>query len=77
MAEAKLKDPLHAAVLEKAWGGPSGSLNYDGAKARIGEILKELMAGGEQSEAIRSIRELALPFFLHEVGCRVYGMSLQ
>ena len=66
-AEAKLKDPLHALALEQAWGGPPGTMSYEAAKEKIQMVLEELAAGGEQSEAMRRIRELELPFFHHEV----------
>lgn len=66
MAEAHLATPHHAERVERAWGG-TGQATVAGAKAKIGELLKEYVVSGDKAEACRCIRELNMPFFHHEV----------
>ncbi|KAL6652505.1 hypothetical protein ACP70R_011430 [Stipagrostis hirtigluma subsp. patula] len=71
-----LSAPHHAELVERKWGG-STHFTVEEAKKRIQDILREYIESGDIDEAFRSIRELSLPFFNHEVVKRalVFGME--
>ncbi|KAL6838843.1 hypothetical protein ACP4OV_031279 [Aristida adscensionis] len=71
-----LSAPHHAELVERKWGG-STHFTVEEAKKRIQDILREYLESGDMDEAFRSIRELSLPFFHHEVVKRalIFGME--
>eukprot|EP00246_Nothoceros_aenigmaticus_P013530 TRINITY_DN4718_c0_g1_i1.p1 TRINITY_DN4718_c0_g1~~TRINITY_DN4718_c0_g1_i1.p1 ORF type:complete len:725 (+),score=184.72 TRINITY_DN4718_c0_g1_i1:48-2222(+) len=58
--------PHHAEVVERRWGGTT-HVTVEEVKKRIGHLLSEYVESGDKAEACRSIRELNVPFFHHEV----------
>lgn len=66
MAAGHLRAPDHASYLEQVWGGTGGA-TVRKYRDKISNILEELKVSGDVGEACRSVREMNLPFFHHEV----------
>ena len=61
-----LSSPLHAEVIEHRWGG-STHVTLEEVKRKISDLINEYVEIGDMVEACRSIRDLNVPFFHHEV----------
>ncbi|XP_078441511.1 MA3 DOMAIN-CONTAINING TRANSLATION REGULATORY FACTOR 3-like [Wolffia australiana] len=62
--------------LLRCWGGSTGRAVED-AKDRIEKLLEEYESGGDVGEACRCVRELAMPFFNHEVVKKAVVMAME
>jgi phosphoribosylformylglycinamidine (FGAM) synthase PurS component len=71
-----LSAPHHAELIERKWGG-STQITVEEAKKRITDLLKEYIKNGDTAEACRCIRELAVPFFHHEVVKRALTLGME
>uniref|UniRef100_A0A0D9X3Y4 MI domain-containing protein n=1 Tax=Leersia perrieri TaxID=77586 RepID=A0A0D9X3Y4_9ORYZ len=71
-----LSAPHHAELLERRWGG-STRTTVDAVKLRVTDLLKEYIKNGDTAEACRCIRELAVPFFHHEVVKRALTLGME
>ncbi|CAM0910830.1 unnamed protein product [Alopecurus aequalis] len=71
-----LSAPHHAELLERRWGG-SVSNTVEEVKRRITDLVKEYIRNGDTDEACRCIRELAVPFFHHEVVKRAVTLGME
>ncbi|XP_062194877.1 MA3 DOMAIN-CONTAINING TRANSLATION REGULATORY FACTOR 1-like [Phragmites australis] len=71
-----LSAPHHAELIERRWGG-STHITVEEAKKRITDLLKEYIKNGDTAEACRCIRELAVPFFHHEVVKRALTLGME
>lgn len=71
-----LSAPHHAELLERRWGG-STHITVEEVKRRITDLLKEYIKNGDTAEACRCIRELAVPFFHHEVVKRALTLGME
>ncbi|KAM7274303.1 hypothetical protein ACFE04_028967 [Oxalis oulophora] len=60
----------------RCWGGGSGWAVED-AKDKIQKLLEEYESGGVVSEACQCIRDLAMPFFNHEVVKKALVMAME
>ncbi|KAE8714278.1 hypothetical protein F3Y22_tig00110198pilonHSYRG00110 [Hibiscus syriacus] len=70
MANSLLKAPLSGERILRCWGGGGSSTPgwaVDDVKLKIAKLLEEYESGGDIREAYRCIKELAMPFFHHEV----------
>lgn len=68
--------PHHAEVVEKRWGGTT-HVTVEEVKKRIGQLLTEYAESGDKAEACRSIRELNVPFFHHEVVKKALTLAME
>ncbi|XBI10547.1 hypothetical protein VPH35_137795 [Triticum aestivum] len=75
-AKSYLSAPHHAELLERRWGG-STHITVEEVKRRITDLLKEYIKNGDTAEACRCIRELAVPFFHHEVVKRAVTLGME
>ncbi|RLM60644.1 uncharacterized protein C2845_PM14G01450 [Panicum miliaceum] len=71
-----LSAPHHAELIERRWGG-STHITVEEVKKRIADLLKEYIKNGDTAEACRCIRELAVPFFHHEVVKRALTLGME
>ncbi|AQK78411.1 Programmed cell death protein 4 [Zea mays] len=71
-----LSAPHHAELIERRWGG-STHITVEEVKRRIADLLKEYIRNGDTAEACRCIRELAVPFFHHEVVKRALTLGME
>jgi len=71
-----LSAPHHAELIEQRWGG-STHITVEEVKKRIADLLKEYIKNGDTAEACRCIRELAVPFFHHEVVKRALTLGME
>lgn len=62
--------------LLRCWGGGSGWAVED-AKDKITKLLEEYESGGHVGEACQCIRDLAMPFFSHEVVKKALIMDME
>ncbi|CAA7395962.1 unnamed protein product [Spirodela intermedia] len=62
--------------LLRCWGGGSGWAVED-AKDKITKLLEEYESGGHIGEACQCIRDLAMPFFSHEVVKKALIMDME
>ncbi|KAL0284544.1 UNVERIFIED_CONTAM: ma3 domain-containing translation regulatory factor 1 [Sesamum calycinum] len=60
----------------RCWGGGTGWAVED-AKDKIQKLLEEYESGGVVSEACQCIRDLAMPFFNHEVVKKALVMAME
>lgn len=75
-AKSYLSAPHHAELLERRWGG-STYITVEEVKRRITDLVKEYIKNGDTTEACRCIRELAVPFFHHEVVKRAVTLGME
>lgn len=75
-AKSYLSAPHHAELLERRWGGSTHN-TVEEVKRRITDLLKEYIKNGDTAEACRCIRELAVPFFHHEVVKRAVTLGME
>ncbi|KAL6856882.1 hypothetical protein ACP4OV_018264 [Aristida adscensionis] len=71
-----LSAPHHAELIERKWGG-STHITVEEVKKRITDLLKEYIKNGDTTEACRCIRELAVPFYHHEVVKRAITLGME
>lgn len=76
VAKSYLSAPHHAELLERRWGG-SVYITVEEVKRRITDLVKEYIRNGDTAEACRCIRELAVPFFHHEVVKRAVTLGME
>ncbi|KAG6513186.1 MA3 DOMAIN-CONTAINING TRANSLATION REGULATORY FACTOR 1-like [Zingiber officinale] len=62
--------------LLRCWGGGTGWAVED-AKDKIIKLLEEYESGGDIGEACQCIRDLAMPFFIHEVVKKALVMAME
>ncbi|KAK8923836.1 Eukaryotic translation initiation factor isoform 4G-1 [Platanthera zijinensis] len=62
--------------LLRCWGGGTGWAIED-AKDKITKLLEEFESGGDVGEACQCIRDLAMPFFNHEVVKKALVMAME
>jgi len=70
MANSLLKARLSGERILRCWGGGGSERNgwaIEDVKEQIRKLLEEYECGGDIREAFRCIKELAMPFFHHEV----------
>ncbi|KAJ4850521.1 MA3 domain-containing translation regulatory factor 2 [Turnera subulata] len=70
MAKSLLNARLSGERILRCWGGGGGSIPgwaVEDVKDQIKKLLEEFDSGGDKREACRCIKELAMPFFHHEV----------
>ncbi|KAJ3696950.1 hypothetical protein LUZ61_000655 [Rhynchospora tenuis] len=60
----------------RCWGGGTG-WQVEDAKDKVAKLLEEYAAGGELREACRCIRDIARPFFNHEVVKKALVMAME
>ncbi|KAJ4756394.1 Programmed cell death protein 4 [Rhynchospora pubera] len=60
----------------RCWGGGTG-WQVEDAKDKVAKLLEEYAAGGESREACRCIRDIARPFFNHEVVKKALVMAME
>ncbi|CAI0547464.1 unnamed protein product, partial [Linum tenue] len=71
-----LSAPHHAELVERRWGG-STRTTVEEVKKKIANLLREYVESGYAVEACRSIRELGVTFFHHEVVKRALVLAME
>ncbi|KAJ4839996.1 Peptide chain release factor 1, mitochondrial, partial [Turnera subulata] len=71
-----LSAPHHAELVERKWGG-STHFTVEEVKKKIADLLREYVESGDAFEACRSIRELGVSFFHHEVVKRALVLAME
>ncbi|KAF3796600.1 Programmed cell death protein 4 [Nymphaea thermarum] len=71
-----LSTPHHAELLERRWGG-STHATVETAKSKITVLIDEYIRSGDMQEALRCVRDLALPFYHHEVVKRAMIVAIE
>ncbi|XP_002964316.2 programmed cell death protein 4 [Selaginella moellendorffii] len=61
----------------RCWGGGTGRAVLDDAKDKIAKLLEEFESGGDMGEACQCVRDLAMPYFHHEVVKRALVMAME
>lgn len=74
-ARALLSVPHASEKLQLVWH-VSGAFDTAAVKASIRETLAEYFSGGDTAEALRCLRELGVPHFMHEAVYRAIVLSL-
>ena len=72
-AESLLKQTLASARLAKVWG-PTSSSVYK-LKKLVRDLIVEFFQSGDVDEAVRCVKDLDAPYFLHEVVKRVVVLA--
>ncbi|XP_051126379.1 MA3 DOMAIN-CONTAINING TRANSLATION REGULATORY FACTOR 2-like [Andrographis paniculata] len=71
-----LSAPLHAETIERCWGG-SKNKTVEDLKFKINDLLTEYAVSGDVKEASRSIKDLNVPHFHHEIVKRAAIMAME
>ncbi|CAI0447503.1 unnamed protein product [Linum tenue] len=71
-----LSAPHHAELVENRWGGSTRN-TVEEVKKKIASLLREYVESGHAVEACRSIRELGVTFFHHEVVKRALVLAME
>ncbi|CAN1179521.1 MA3 DOMAIN-CONTAINING TRANSLATION REGULATORY FACTOR 3 [Linum perenne] len=74
--KSHLSAPHHAELLERRWGG-STRTTVEEVKKKIANLLREYVSSGQAVDACRSIRELGVTFFHHEVVKRALVLAME
>lgn len=65
--ESQLAARHSAEKVLRCWGGAGTGISYSDTKAAIRSLLDEFLSSHDEAEAARRLRELAVPFFHHEL----------
>ncbi|CAN0890404.1 MA3 DOMAIN-CONTAINING TRANSLATION REGULATORY FACTOR 3 [Linum grandiflorum] len=74
--KSHLSAPHHAELLERRWGG-STRTTVEEVKKKIAILLREYVESGQAVDACKSIRELGVTFFHHEVVKRALVLAME